>query len=238
MPSIRRGKSRTSTKRESVKRLSETDVAQQVVAFLEEQGWEVYKEVQCPNRKVICDIYAVKRARDGAVRESWAVEVKTHFGLDVMEQANTWMRYAHRASIAVPRPKRRARAFGYKICATLGLGVIEVGPMSVREQITARGGRSPKLPTLVEAQKSYQAGNSDRSYWTPFKDTVEALVNLVEQNPGIVLEDAVAMMTHHYKHDRSAVSSIKKHIKTKTISEIRIAWKTTQGKLAAHLYKR
>jgi hypothetical protein len=213
-------------------------VAALVVAWLEEDGWEVYKEVQCPRRKVVCDIFAVRRDARGRIRDSWAVEVKTHFGLDVMEQAHTWQRYAHRASIAVPRPKKRARTFGYKVCNTLGLGVIEVGPRSVAQQLTAKAGRSPKLPTLVEAQKDYEAGNADRTYWTPFKGTVEKLAALVEETPGVVLEDAVSQIDHHYKHDRSAVSSLKKHIKTGTIPDIRIVWRKSAGSMSAHLYSR
>jgi len=198
---------------------SETLLAKKVTQWLEAQGWEIFPEVQCPRKRRVVDIYA--RRTIGGILETWAIEVKAQFGLQVLEQANYWQGHAHKVSIAVPALKaRRAKIFAYKIVQLLGLGMLEIGK-TVTEHQQPRRYPAPKIPQLVNAQKSFAPGNNRREYWTPFKGTVEQLQYVVKTNPGVSLADAISQIDHHYKSARSAQQTLIRHINSGTVTGIR-----------------
>lgn len=105
-------------------KLSEKDLAKEVVSWLKKNNYEVYQEVQVFAYGQIADIVAVKDNR------IWVIETKTSFGLKVLEQAHSWKNFANKVSVAVPVRKRRygrAKDFGRLVCSVLNIGLIEVG---------------------------------------------------------------------------------------------------------------
>lgn len=206
---------------------TEKELAKRVVSSLKQRGWKVYQEVLCPRRKRVVDIYAVRQV--GTYTETCAVEVKRSFGLQVMEQACYWQDYANEAFIAAPRLKsRRARAFALKICRFLGLGVYEITPRTVRHALHAKRASSHKTVPLVEAQRHSEAGSADRDHWTPFKGTCDNLAQYVKHNSGVGLLEAIRAIEHHYKSERSAFSSLKKHLIKGRVDGIKIRFKRGQ----------
>ena len=64
--------------------MKETVLAEKVIAWLEDYGWDVYQEVQIFPAGEVCDIVAVQN------RIVWAIETKTTFCLAVIAQAEKW----------------------------------------------------------------------------------------------------------------------------------------------------
>lgn len=237
-------KKRTRKKRKkTTKRRPETALAKQVEQWLIAKGWEVYKEVLAPKHKgkKVCDIYAVKRNNKGDIIDTWAIEVKATFGLTVMEQAYNWRLFANRVSIATPKPKKRPRQFGHKICTSLDIGVLEIGTRSVYEKYTSpRRAKVNLYPTLNKEQKKSVAGTPRGGHWTPFKQTVKELEAIAKKRPGITLQAAINAIDHHYASTSSAMSSIQKHILNGVIDTLEVKWETDKRtrKRNLHLYAR
>lgn len=203
----------------TLKKVSETKLAKRIVDYLRLQGWEVFQEVLCPNRRRVVDIYA--RKKHGAGYRTWAIEVKTSLNLAVMEQAHYWTTFAHQVSIAVPPKKnKRIKNFGYKICALLGLGVLELKPREVQEVRQPRQTSVAQFPTLVTAQKTSTAGTNKRDHWTHFKQTIQNLNELVQKQPGITLDEAIDQIEHHYRHKNSAKSSLRTALRKRIVTGI------------------
>lgn len=100
---------------------SEAELAAVFVAWLRQEGWDVYEEVcfgQCA-----ADIVAT---RAGLV---WVIETKRSLGFGVLEQARNWRPYAHYVSVGVPHAKESdGRALAIETAAWLGVGVLEARP--------------------------------------------------------------------------------------------------------------
>lgn len=217
---------------------SETDIAARVVAWLEHEGWDVYKEVE--GRPGRCDIYAVREP------VAWAIEVKTTFGLRVIEQAHGWLGYANLVSVAVPYHRN---GFAERICRDYGIGTIETSveavhdwsvrppkellpELRVREIVSPRLWRRCVRPKLYESQKASEAGNAFGKYVTGASEVKRLLVKLVAANPGIALNEAMRLTPHHYANAASARSTVIKYIEWNQIPEVRIE---RQGR-TVHLY--
>jgi hypothetical protein len=192
-------------------KLAEVDLAAFVVKHLQNEGWEIYQEVQIKSFGAIADIVAIKGD------DVMVVEAKTSFSLAVLGQANHWQTVAHYAAIAVPRAQNnsKARNFGRKIAWKFGIGVFAVSP--VRGQVTTMvapkrnvGADTKKiLSVLTEQHKTFaKAGSKEGKHLTLFKMTAQRLTEYVKEHPGVHLRDAVKNIKHHYKNDYNASRSL------------------------------
>lgn len=214
----------------------ETEYAKQVVEWLQNRDWEVFKEVEAPDDQRVADIYAVKGDPDRP-RKTWAVEVKTSFSLRVIEQANFWTRHAHYASVAIPSAvSERTYNFGRQACKNFGIGVLRViegdyGPMYAEEVQHADKSAVTDFPGLYEKQKEYEAGNADNEHYSKFDQFADRLVNFVKDNEGVTLRYAINQLPHHYKTVSSAYTTLKRAISNRAIPEIEIVWRQSEPHL-------
>jgi len=208
---------------------SEEEFAEIIVKWLKKNNWEVYQEVQI-NRYggSIADIVALK---DG---KYWIIECKLNFGFKVMAQADEWRNFANYVSIAVPRLARTQ--FREKICNLLNIGIITISynqwlrnqdidehwkvteDLKAPEQELQHKGL---IGQLTEKHKTYaKAGNNYGKRITPFKLTVEKLIEYVKNNNGTLLKKAIKNIQHHYSTNNSANGSLAKLINTDIIKEL------------------
>jgi hypothetical protein len=151
---------------------SETDLARQVVLWLQDQNWEVYQEVDMGG---VADIVAVQ----GPL--TWVIECKLSMGIALMEQAAGWIGQANYVSVAIPYV--RHNVFCRRVLKWLGIGILEVAAdtsyrtdqhgSAVKEETRPRLSRKVKgklRAALCEAHKTYaEAGNNQGRRWSPFK---------------------------------------------------------------------
>lgn len=201
-------------KKESIRNNKEEVLALHVVRHLESLDYDVYKEVcKKGGGSDRADIYAVhnKGANIGA---TVAIEVKMTFGLKVIEQAYDWKRFANFVYVAVPVGKRKDRKFGYFLCKTLGIGVIEIeerrGFATIK--VAAPFNTNITKPRLYDEQKFSSAGNANNEYVTPFKMTVSRLYEYLKNNGRMSVSEAISGIDHHYKSHISACNAIIKYI--------------------------
>ena len=174
--------------------MKETELAQPVIAWLQEQHWDVYQEVK--QYGPIADIVAVQ----GPL--VWVIECKTTLSIGVMLQASHWM--VHYRSVAVPSAQNRdVRNAAYGVARRhFKVGVITVADTwrysdsAIREEIEAPYMRefrklAFRLRDKLEAEhKTFaQAGNSDGSYWTPYKRTIRDVQRFLKKNPGSTMKE-------------------------------------------------
>lgn len=201
-------------------KLSEAQLAAIVVGHLERNGLDVYQEVEM--RGGVYDIVAKTPKPPG---EIWIVEVKVALSLRLITQALTRMGYASRVIVAAP-DTRHARAVG-DLCRLVGLGLWVVHPGQPDYPVDGKCWDPPRVRQIVEAElrvgrdsdlrarlrpehkthaKAGAIGAGGR--WTPFRATCEELARIVAEQPGITLKAAVDAAAHHYRSNRSAVSSL------------------------------
>lgn len=192
-------------------KVSEQQVAELVVAYLEAYGADVYQEVELPGG--VADIVARVRA------ELWIVEVKTSLSLALVAQAMERRRYAHRVFVAAPYSRTMREV--EPILRETGIRLLDVatadctgwGEARVKERVSStRHNRRPvalakKLqPEHKTHAKAGAVGAGGR--WTPFRRTCEQLARIVKSEPGITLKAAIARVDHHYSSTSSAVGSL------------------------------
>ena len=200
-----------------IRGLSETDLARHVVAFLHDAHWDVFQEVKCMG--CVADIVAVQG------RVLWVIESKTAFGLKVLSQAHKWTHYAHYVSIATP-PARRSE-FGWTLLRDYGIGYLAVERGGhVAERFHPRLRRTAMFCRLREAlheqQKSFAPAGSNGGYWSPFKQTCEAVRRKVASAPGITMKELVASIDTHYRSLSTAKSCIVKWAEAGKIPGVRV----------------
>ena len=196
--------------------LAETELAAKIVAWLTEQHWTVYQEVQ-PSR------WGGGRADIVAVQGKivWVIECKTTLSLAVIAQADRWQ--VHFRSVAVPRPKKPR---GYaeqgmieKVCRWLGLGIIEVGNRTGIRQVVAppikREHHKAALTLLgvlkPEHQTAAVAGSKAGGHWTPYRDTMQRVKDFLRGKQGASLKEVMgAVGKGHYASTASCRSNLRK----------------------------
>ena len=210
--------------------MSEQELAQAVVAWLGEKGWDVYQEVEVGRGGPRCDVVAVKG------RTLWAIECKASLGLAVLGQAHAWLGHAHRVSVATRAVKSE---FGARVAREFGIGWLAVsgggssggsggggggrsgrrrsrGPLAVRARVApARRARiSRRLEdALCAEQKSFApAGNARARFWSPWKGTAAAVRAWVAAHPGGPFAAMVREVEHHYRTQATARSCLRRHI--------------------------
>ena len=217
-------------------KISEIDVAKPIVSFLQQSGWEVYKEVMI--RGGAADIIA----KSGKLL--WAIETKTSLSMEVIGQAYNWRDKCHFCSVGVPRGKHNA--FSETILKKFEIGCIEVyGEVYNQDRRVTISVDSPfhrkvdcnlVYRSLKEEQKTFsEAGSTSGNVWTPFKETVRNLIDRVRNNPGIEFKDLIRIISHHYSSYSAARNSLKKWIECGVIKEIIL--KNEDGKLKCFLDK-
>jgi Holliday junction resolvase-like predicted endonuclease len=193
---------------------SEADLAKKVVAWLREQEWKIYQEVEGGGG--VADIVATR----GPL--VWVIECKKTLGLSVLSQAYKWRYHAHFVSIAVPMTKKRWLEQSAEVfMRDYGIGCLRV---DVKGQYyrDVEVAEDPKLfrtryakklrESLCEEHRTFaQAGTNRGGHWTPFKRTCGYLVDMVTRpgNNGMLLHEAIKKLEHHYVSDKSAVASLK-----------------------------
>lgn len=198
-------------KRSDRKKLStEKDIGVPVIQWLEEQGWEIFQEVQGPGGGV-ADIVG----RLGSI--VCVVELKMSLTTDVMAQAKRWLRYAHWVFVAVPHARDSdGRQLAMWICELLGIGVMTVsgpmtdGPEGLRVTIKKQPRLQRKIEkslidTLEPEHKTFAvAGGRHGRRWTPFQATCERIASYVRDNPGATVKQVLGSIEHHYNTDSTA----------------------------------
>jgi hypothetical protein len=188
--------------------MEEKEIAVPIIAWLEEQHWDVYQEVNF-NRSTRADIVAV---RDNKL---WIIETKTSFTLSVLEQAHRWP--SDFRSIGVPRAKREDRNFAYSIASYLKLGVIEVSGNYVDEvqnapfmRINHGFAKQMMLRLYPEHKTSLMAGSKGGGYFTPYKQTMDRVRRFINQHPGCTIKEIYEDIGRgHYSSGSSAKSCIR-----------------------------
>lgn len=200
----------------------EEDLARVVVSHFEASGYQVYKEV-CHHGggSSRLDIYCVKEG------DTIAIETKLNMGLTVLDQANTWVGRANKVYIAIPYKKKQISYFAREICRNFGLGILLVNDSRYDQAIIewlkpAICTEPVDPPKIYEEQKDSIAGNARGEFVTPFSLTRIKLVEYVKTNPGCSLSDAVRNIKHHYEHEQSAKSALRKLILGGVIDELKI----------------
>jgi len=204
--------------------VKETDLAEKVVKWLVDQGWDVYQEVTTGYGGKRADIVGLQ----GGL--SWIIECKTSLSLSLLEQGWRWIHTANYVSIAIPTVRKRmpGRVVAERIAAHFGIGIIHVG----RNVADIKQGPPPVLHrrthfdisnSCVPEQKTWgAAGNAKAEYWTPFRSTVRGLTRYVTDHPGCTVKEAIEGIQHHYRHDTTARACILKWLRAGVIRGIRI----------------
>ncbi len=199
---------------------SEVELAEKFVKEFENRGFDVYQEVK------VCggcaDIIAVV---DGLVT---IVEVKRSLTISLLDQAYSWVKYANFVYIAVPHSRERSRYFAFRICRNFGFGVLTINKNEIIKEVeTPRRQRETKADRILKAlrpeHKTYcKAGSRFGKRFTPFTETCGLLVKYVNENPGVLLINAIKSIKHHYSSNSSAKFSLNYYIKKGVIKGIRI----------------
>lgn len=204
--------------------MKEVELAEKVVAYLEDAGWDVYQEVAIGDR--VADIVAVMQWRDKA-KLVHVIECKTSLSLAVMSQAWYWLIHANYCSVAVPKRRyTNASSFAEMVCRNSGIGVIRVEDWRIDYDVAPwlRRKRSPRLlPVLRQEHKVYaKAGTNGGGHYTPFKKTCLNILEAVNQNPGIQLKELIDQADHHYANDTTAKSCVRYWVEAGKVAGVRV----------------
>lgn len=192
--------------------MKETDLAKHLVAWLEEQHWDVYQEVQFSGG--IADIMAVKGGY------LWVIECKTSFTLKVIEQAKNWR--THFRSVCIPKKKAafsydRSHGIEADLAEYFKIGIIEFDSRTAQSQWAYRNCIKEVIPAPImkeyheyskkyinnlrpEHKKYSEAGSNNGGYWTPYKETMQTVKHIIKHNPGLTLKELLDKLgdNHHY----------------------------------------
>ncbi len=187
---------------------SEAEFASIVVEWLIASGWEVYQEVK--HRDMRCDIYAIKSP------VSWAIETKLSFGFAVLGQAYQWRKHSNYVSVAVPffYDNTSERYFKKLVCEKFGVGVLALNYRNeVVERVRPAMNRRIYRPLLFEKQKNFsQAGNNQNDFYSPWRGTMDKIINYIERYPGVTIREILNDIETHYSSPTSARNAISRDI--------------------------
>ena len=196
-------------------RLKEADLAKDVIAWLVDQKWDVYQEVEFWSGSAVADIVSVQ----GPVL--WIIECKTSASLAVIEQAMRWIGHPNLISVAVPKSSQTFRS----ICRKFGIGMLttrngiyETVPPKLLRRSTA-GLRDKLTP---EHKTFAVAGNANSRRWTPFQSTCLEVLRAVHLNPGICMKDLVSKCNTHYSTPSTARICLSRWIKKGIVPGVRM----------------
>ncbi|NOS56465.1 MAG: hypothetical protein HOP37_09460 [Cyclobacteriaceae bacterium] len=183
--------------------MSESELAAPLVAWLQDQNWDVYQEVQFRQRGGVADIVAV---RNGIV---WIIETKTSYSFKVLDQASSWP--VHFRSVAVPKTFSDKR--DYRVARFYYLvGVIEISSGGRIEEIVRppvftknKKAVNDYKQQLTELHKTFaSAGSKSGHHLTPYKQTILEVRRVIDENPGCTIKFLYQMLgSMHYANGPS-----------------------------------
>lgn len=195
---------------------TEEQIAGRVIAWLHEQHFTIYQEVDVKGAPGRADIVAVQ----GKI--VWAIETKTSLGLSVLEQSDRWRGHAHYRSVATPVG---ASKFVTEICIWKGIGIIHASE-SCWEQTRPRLNRQALVQWVSklcpEHQTYAKAGNSCNRYWSPFKATCRSVLEYVTRHEGCTLKELMSGCEHHYASSGTARRMIPMWIREGRVPGVRV----------------
>lgn len=220
-------------------KLIESDLAQEVINWLEKDGWVTYKEVSV--RYGVIDIVAIK---DNIY---WAIETKTKYCSSVLAQAHHHLHYFHKVSVAVPEIRASDRdgriVFDY-FAKGNGIGTIKVyynrygSVNSVYEGLKPKfndNAKSDNLKScLFDEQKQSVAGSQAGGCITSYKLTVMRIKEYLQQIGEATIADIVKNIKHHYRSDASARNSLSQYL-VRFDNEIKVKYEN--NKTVYYLWK-
>lgn len=193
---------------------SEAELAETLVAWLNTEGWEVYKEVNPHRLNEVIDIVAIK---DGKI---WVIETKLQYGTKVLEQAFKWKKYADLVSIGVQRSYNKNIVLDFFLRQN-GIGRFWVDPSLMTSHGYVHMDLPPKLnenikkeyiiESLHEKQKISIAGSFGGGYVTPYKLTIDQVREILKDGPKTI-HQIVDGIKHHYKNRNSAIQTLAKRL--------------------------
>jgi hypothetical protein len=199
-------------------KIKETDLFIPIKTHFIDRDNEVYSEVLAGGGRA--DIVA----RQG--NYITVIEMKTTLSLDLLEQANRWLRSAHYVYIAVPRTKDGSiNRYAKKCCLQDGIGILQVDfrrknkwgePAEVIEvvkpKLLVKGKNHKKVVTawdkrLTEAHKdTLPGGSAGGGYITPYKTTIEAVKRCLRfRKNGVSLNELVQLVQTHYSNPKQGL---------------------------------
>jgi len=190
--------------------MTETEIAEVVISWLETQHWDVYQEVESSRGSEIIDIVAVR------CNIVWAIEAKRSLGLSVLAQAKRHR--THRRSVAVLDARRsKARDFAYQVAEDYGIGVLLVRKRHITEIVHApllcayhRDAKRLQATLNPQMKVWAKAGNADGKRWTPYAQTISDVRDFITGHPGCILKEIMEYVGRgHYSSERTARSCIR-----------------------------
>lgn len=205
--------------------LLETELAKHVIAYMHDEQWETYQEVEF--RGQIADIVVTKGRLIGVV------ECKRALGFPVLEQAHRWLPFTNFVWAAVWRSGRSRLGFGREVAKLFGIGITTVHRSSPelnrREELAPAFRRKLAMAPLLrdvlrpEHKVGFAAAGSNRgNRFTPWANTCRELLRLVQEKPGIELREAIAAIRHHYSSTASARGSLIHWIEKSRVRGVRM----------------
>lgn len=199
---------------------SEVELAKCVVAWLMDQGWTVYQEVEVFERGARADIVAVIEPK------LWVIEVKRTHGLGVLEQAINWRSLSHYVSVAVPKGKRGQRTqFRQWVHTASGIGWLSVGIHGVEEYAAPQMNRLADVQyirrALCEEQKTWCEAGNQHGYYTSFNHTRAKVLELLKDRPGLTMKEIFEDLGRcHYCSTRTAATALSAWVRRGVVNEI------------------
>jgi hypothetical protein len=199
--------------------MKEIELGQRVSAWLAQQDFMIYPEVQVHSYSSIADIVG----RRGRLLVE--VELKTKLSVRVIEQAERWRQYAHMVYIAVPTTGRTR--FIQRMVAMLGIGIIVSNTTDETEELSKptfnRRVGMELWRALDNANPMYaEAGNSTGRRWTPFQATCAQVRKHALTSPGISLKELVDNVKTHYSSPITARACIAQWVLAGKVEGIRL----------------
>jgi len=182
--------------------MKETELAQKFIDFFDDK-YEIFKEV--PAEGIIDFVAKFNNI-------TIAVEVKLSLNFDVIEQAKKNKFYCTYSYIAVPEPKHKH--FGYEICEMLGIGVLvyKSGNFNeIKEYIKPNVNRHlyNKFYRLnLEPYMKLSKAGAATDRITPYKITIDRMVNYIRRHPNCKLKDCLNNIDFHWSNITSAKGCI------------------------------
>jgi len=210
--------------------MTEAEMAEKVVAWLESQHWDVYQEVEHVGGGR-ADIVAVR------AKIVWIIECKLTFGLSLLAQIEQ-RDGCHMRSVAVPAvaPGKRfssERHFAERLLTKhFSSGLIEVGAHGVQEKVPAPLLRHQhKHATRVRLSlrpehKTWAKAGTKHGYFTPYQNLMGTIRRFLKTKPdGASLKEIMDFIgdAHHYRSHAGLRSSL-----PKVLSEYEADWCSIQ----------
>lgn len=193
--------------------MTEVELAKHCVDWLKKDGWEVYQEACVPYR---ADIVAVKG------KHVKVIEAKKTLNFGLLVQGLRWCPTA--TEVYLLTPPRKTEWDMKPIIAKLGMGWMvwrkkheswdrekakwidrEFIDIVVQSPVNTPEDPDYIIKQLDERMKDYAPAGSSGTYWTPFKRTMERMIEYVKARPkGVTARELEAGIEHHYQSSASA----------------------------------